>query len=80
MDNLEYIEEYFNEQLSAERKSEFEQKVAADPTFAEEIAFYLSSKQAAAAEMIEERERFKESYTKYKQGNRAGRQQPTLLR
>ncbi len=80
MDNLEYIEEYFNEQLSAERKSEFEQKVAADRMFAEEIAFYLSSKQAAATEMIEKRERFKELYTKYKQDNRAGRQQATLLR
>ena len=53
LDNLEYIEAYFNEELSPEEKKEFEQRIISDPVFAEEVAFYLSSKQAAAAEMTE---------------------------
>lgn len=79
MDNLEYIEAYFNEELSPEKKREFEQRITTDPVFAEEIAFYLSSKQAAVTEVIEERERFKDIYTKYKHGNHAEKPQPALL-
>ena len=69
MSNLELIEAYFNEELSAEQKSEFELRITADPAFAEETAFYLSSKQAAAAELEENRSRFKGIYQQYKQGN-----------
>lgn len=77
---MEYIETYFNEELSPERKKEFEQRITGDPVFAEEVAFYLSSKQAAIAELTKERERFKEIYTQYKQGSYAGRQKPALVR
>ena len=80
MNNLEYIEAYFNKELVSEKKREFEQRIIADPVFAEEIAFYLSSKQAAATDMMEERERFKEVYAQYKQGGYAGRQKPALIR
>ena len=69
MNNLELIEAYFNEELSAEQKSEFELRITADPAFADETAFYLSSKQAAAAELGENRSRFKGIYQEYKQGN-----------
>ena len=69
MSNLELIEAYFNEELSAEQKSEFELRITADPAFADETAFYLSSKQAAAAELGENRSRFKGIYQEYKQGN-----------
>ena len=78
MDNLEYIETYFNEEFSPERKKEFEQKITGDPVFAEEVAFYLSSKEAAIAELTKERERFKEIYTQ--QGSHAGRKQPAGVR
>lgn len=78
MDNLDYIESYFNEELTPEKKSEFEQRIIADPVFAEEIAFYVSSKQAIAAVAEEQRERFKEVYTTYKQN--VQKQQPSLLR
>ena len=78
MDNLEYIEAYFNEELTPEKKREFEQRIIADPVFAEEIAFYVSSKQAIAAVADQQRERFKEVYTTYKQG--AQKQQPSLIR
>ena len=81
MDNLEYIETYFNEDLSPERKREFEQKITTDPVFAEEVAFYLSAKNEAAKEMKNERERFKEIYEQYKQGNHVNdNPQPPLLR
>ena len=69
MGNLELIEAYFNEELSAEQKSEFELRITADPAFADETAFYLSSKQAAASELEENRNRFKGIYQQYKQGN-----------
>ena len=80
MDNLEYIETYFLEELSPERKKEFEQRIITDPAFADEAAFYLSSKQVATAEMTKEKERFKEIYAQYKQDNQAERQKPALLR
>jgi tetratricopeptide (TPR) repeat protein len=80
VDNLEYIETYFNGELSPERKKEFEQRIVTDPVFAEEVAFYLSSKQVAAVEMRKEKEKFKEIYQQYKQDKPATRNQPTLLR
>lgn len=80
MDNIDYIEAFFNENFSPQQKKEFEQRITADPGFAEEVAFYLSTRQAAAAEMMEERERFKGIYAQYKKGNYADRQQPALLR
>ena len=80
MDNMEYIETWFNEELSPERKKEFEQRIVTDPVFAEEVAFYLSTKQVIAMEITEDRERFREIYREYKQGNRPERQKTTLVR
>ncbi len=67
MDNLEYMEAYFNGDLSSESKSEFEKKIISDPGFAEEVAFYLTLKKAAASVITEERERFKPIYEQYKE-------------
>lgn len=78
MDNLEYIESYFNEELTLEKKNELEQRIIADPVFAEEMAFYVSSKQAIAAVANQQRERFKEVYATHKQV--AQKQQPSLMR
>lgn len=80
MDNLSYIEKYFNGEVSEENKKEFEQRIIAEPDFAAQVAFYLSSKQAAAAEMKAERERLRETYTKYKQDNRTHKGQPGIVR
>ena len=77
---MEYIEAFFNEELSAERKKEFEQKIVADPVFAEEVAFYLSSKQAAHEEMKEEREKLRLLYNQRKHSNHIVRPQPALVR
>jgi tetratricopeptide (TPR) repeat protein len=79
LDNLEYIEAYFSEELTPEKKREFEQRITADPVFAEEIAFYLSSKQAIAAAAIQQRERFKEVYAEYKRETHA-KKKPALIR
>ena len=77
---MEYIETYFNQELSPERKKEFEQRIATDPVFAEETAFYLSLKQGAAGEIMEERKRFKSVYEQYKKGIISDKKQPAILR
>ncbi len=66
MDNLEYMEAYFSGDLSSESKSDFEKRIISDPGFAEEVAYYISLKKAAASLLQEERERFKPAYEKYK--------------
>ena len=80
VNNLELIEAYFNEELSAEKKSEFEQRIINDPAFAEETAFYLSSMRAAAVELEESRSKFKEIYQQYKQENPAAVRRVAPLR
>ena len=80
MDNLNYMEAYFNRELPSESEREFEQKITGDPAFAEEVAFYLSSRQAAAAEMMEQKERLKVVYEQYKQGKHTNSHQPAILR
>lgn len=80
MDNLEYIEAYFNEEFSSEQKKEFEQRIITDLQFAEELSFYISTRQVAA-EIKDERERFREVYEHYKQSPQvSGSQPPTLFR
>ena len=78
MDNLELIEAYFNDELAQERKGEFDRRIISDPAFAEEVAFYLSTKEAAAAELEENRFRLAELYKQHKQGNIAGGRQAPL--
>ena len=77
---MEYIEAWFNAQLSPERKKEFEQRIVSDTVFAEETAFYLSTRKAAAAERMEEKERFREVYARYKQGIYTNKPKPALVR
>ena len=43
MNSLEYIEDYFKGLLTAAQKEEFEQRILSDPSFAEELAFYLNA-------------------------------------
>jgi len=59
--NLEYIDAYFQRMLEPEEIRRFEQKLAEDPEFAEEVAFYLAAKQGLKAEAEKEKkERFKQ--------------------
>jgi hypothetical protein len=41
---LEYIDAYFQRTLDPEEIKRFEQKIAEDKEFADEVAFYLSAK------------------------------------
>jgi tetratricopeptide (TPR) repeat protein len=60
-DNLEYIDAYFQQMLNAEEIKRFEQKIAGDPEFADEVAFYLAAKQTSKAEADQEKkERFRQ--------------------
>jgi tetratricopeptide (TPR) repeat protein len=43
MDNTDYIESYFTNELVPDEAKEFEKRIESDPGFAEEVAFYLSA-------------------------------------
>jgi tetratricopeptide (TPR) repeat protein len=43
MDNTDYIESYFTNELVPDKAREFEKRIESDPGFAEEVAFYLSA-------------------------------------
>ncbi|HTI89756.1 MAG TPA: tetratricopeptide repeat protein [Puia sp.] len=63
MNSLEYIEDYFKGLLTATQKEEFEQRVLSDPSFAEELAFYLNTQALLRDELTAEKKaRFKELY------------------
>lgn len=51
----EYIEAYFSGALSPEQRNEFEKRIEMDKNFAEEVAFYLSTKQILKEEVIREK-------------------------
>ena len=60
-DNLEYIDAYFQQMLNPEEIRRFEQRIAEDPGFANEVAFYLAAKQSSkAAADQEKKERFRQ--------------------
>jgi tetratricopeptide (TPR) repeat protein len=62
-DSLEYIDNYFQGKFLPEEKKLFEQRIAEDPAFAEEVAFYLSARQVGKEHLAEEKKkRFKELY------------------
>lgn len=56
MDNhSEYIDAWFHGALNSDEASQFEQKIADDPEFAEEVAFYISAVQALKNELAREK-------------------------
>ena len=52
---LDYIDAYFQQMLDPEEMKRFEQKIAEDPGFADEVAFYLSTKQSLKTEAEQEK-------------------------
>jgi tetratricopeptide (TPR) repeat protein len=63
MGNIDYVESYFNNELTAAGREQFEQKIIADPAFAEEVAYYCSVLQTAKIEAAaEKKKRFAEIY------------------
>ena len=49
---LEYIDAYFNNELKPQEAGQFEQRIIEDKSFAEEVAFYLSTRQVLREEAI----------------------------
>lgn len=53
----EYIDDYFNNILSAEDRIAFEQRCLADEGFAEEVALYIASREGVQRQLNEERKK-----------------------
>ncbi len=63
MPSIEYIDSYFNGDFGPEEKKVFDDRIMDDRVFAEEVAFYLGTLEAARAELvIEKKNRFLELY------------------
>jgi tetratricopeptide (TPR) repeat protein len=61
--NLEYIDEYFQGIPVPGATREFEKRVTQDPEFANDVAFYLASKQAIKQQSADQKKsRFKDIY------------------
>ena len=69
MNNLEYIDDYFNEQLQPGDAKVFEQKITNDREFADEVAFYLSVRRVLHSELsVGKKEQFRMRYTQTNSG------------
>ena len=67
MENLEFIENYFKGINDGEQKIEFEKKIMEDASFAEEVAFYISTNGLLKQQADEEKkQRFREIYEQQK--------------
>jgi tetratricopeptide (TPR) repeat protein len=63
MDNTDYIESYFTNELVPDQAREFEKRIESDPGFAEEVAFYLSALTVSReVGQTEKKEHFKKLY------------------
>ena len=62
-EELQYIDDFFQGKLSAEEARVFEARIASDPAFAANVAFYVSARQSGRDLVAEEKKkRFKELY------------------
>ncbi len=67
MENLEFIENYFKGTNDDVQKILFEKKIIEDPSFAEEVAFYISANGMMQQQVQEEKkQRFREIYNEQK--------------
>ncbi|HEY4289279.1 MAG TPA: tetratricopeptide repeat protein [Puia sp.] len=63
MDSLDYIDHYFERQPSSEEARQFEKRVREDPEFADNVAYYLSTRIALKEMQAGEKEKqFREIY------------------
>ncbi len=63
MDELEYINDYFNKNLSPEEVAVFDKRIQQDPAFADEVAFYYSTISEIKNKSAEEKkQRFRQLY------------------
>jgi tetratricopeptide (TPR) repeat protein len=63
VDQLEYIDDFFHGKLTEEDAKLFENRIESDPSFAADVAFYVSAMQSAKS-LVEDkkRKRYKELY------------------
>ncbi len=67
MDNMEYIESYFQGIKSDTQKQQFEKRIIEDASFAEEVAFYVSANNTVHQQLQQEKkQRFRELYEQQK--------------
>ena len=67
MDNLDDIENFFEEAADPGKSEAFSRRIQSDPAFAEAVAFYLSAKEAAGQTYRQEQEdRFRKLYQQEK--------------
>jgi short subunit fatty acids transporter len=67
MENLEFIENYFNGINDDAQTQLFEKKIMEDASFAEEVAFYISANETIKQQLQEEKkQRFREIYDQQK--------------
>lgn len=67
MANTEYIDDYFNRSNTDEQKQEFEQRIIHDTSFAQEVAFYISTHNVVKEQLqTQQKERFREIYEQQK--------------
>ena len=67
MDNMEYIDDYFNRPNTTDQKQQFEQRIIRDSSFAEEVSFYISTHNVIREQLqMQQKERFREIYEQQK--------------
>ncbi|MFL5810014.1 MAG: tetratricopeptide repeat protein [Flavisolibacter sp.] len=63
-ETLEYIDRYFNGELSLPEKKDFENRCEADPVFAQDVAFYIQVRAGLKTEIYQQKtNQFAEQYT-----------------
>ncbi len=71
MDNTDYIESYFTNEMVQDQAREFEKRIESDPQFAEEVAFYLSALNISReVAQTEKKAEFKKLYQNSSRGER----------
>lgn len=67
MEEMEYIEDYFNSQPTEAEKQQFAQRITNDISFAEKVAFYISANGAIKEQLEQEKkQQFREIYQQRK--------------
>ncbi len=67
MEEMEYIEDYFNSQPTEAEKQQFAQRISNDISFAEKVAFYISANGAIKEQLEQEKkQQFREIYQQRK--------------
>lgn len=72
-EHFEYIDAYFQQELSDAEKNEFEQKCVTDEEFAKDVALYISSRSALREMLLEQK---KQEWSKLDSTERVSTQAP----